>query len=231
MVTRQIGPGMIQQMQVACQQCGGMGYDCEMKQERAVLECVIEKGMKHGQKIVLRGEADQLPGTIPGDVVFVLAQEKHTKFLRKNDDLLYQATVPLVQALTGAKVTIKHLDGRTLLCSTARGEILRPDHIKVIAEEGMPMQKNPFCKGNLFIKIDVEFPPDGVITPSSISILQSVLPEGNTAMIPDDAEEVKMRPADLSQMGGGGHGGRGGATDEDGDDDMRGGQRVGCQQQ
>jgi DnaJ-class molecular chaperone len=32
----------------------------------------------------------QLPGTIPGDVVFVLAQEKHPKFIRKNDDLLYQ---------------------------------------------------------------------------------------------------------------------------------------------
>ena len=25
-----------------------------------VLECVVEKGMKHGQKIVLRGEADQV---------------------------------------------------------------------------------------------------------------------------------------------------------------------------
>ena len=97
----------------------------------------------------------------------------------------------------------------------------------------MPMQKNPFCKGNLFIKIDVEFPPDGALTPSSISLLQNVLPEGNAAMIPDDAEEVKMQPADLSQMGGGGASSRGGgATDEDGDDDdMRGGQRVGCQQQ
>ena len=82
MVTRQIGPGMIQQMQVACQKCGGMGYDCAMKQERAILECVVEKGMKHGQKIVLRGEADQIPGTIPGDVVFVLAQEKHPYFIR-----------------------------------------------------------------------------------------------------------------------------------------------------
>jgi len=89
MITRQIGPGMIQQMQAHCPQCGGQGYDCKMKQERQVLECAIEKGMKHGQKIVMRGEADQLPGTIPGDVVFVLAQEKHPLFFRKNDDLLY----------------------------------------------------------------------------------------------------------------------------------------------
>ena len=38
----------------------------------------------------------------------------------------------------------------------------------------MPLQKNPFCKGNLFIKINVDFPPDGILTPSSISILQNV---------------------------------------------------------
>ena len=30
MVTRQIGPGMIQQMQVQCPNCGGVGFDCEV---------------------------------------------------------------------------------------------------------------------------------------------------------------------------------------------------------
>ena len=33
-----------------------------------VLECVVEKGMKHGHKIILPGEADQLQGMIPGCV-------------------------------------------------------------------------------------------------------------------------------------------------------------------
>ena len=40
--------------------------------------------------------AAPLEGTIPGDVVFVLAQEKHPLFFRKNDDLLYQVKIPLV---------------------------------------------------------------------------------------------------------------------------------------
>lgn len=35
----------------------------------------IDKGMKHGQKIVLQGMANEEPGTLPGDVVFVLAQK------------------------------------------------------------------------------------------------------------------------------------------------------------
>lgn len=36
MMMRQLGPGMIQQMQVQCKQCGGMGYDTEMKTEKSV---------------------------------------------------------------------------------------------------------------------------------------------------------------------------------------------------
>ena len=118
----------------------------QMKQERQVIECAIEKGMKHGQKIIHRGEADQLPGTIPGDVVFVLACQKHDRFIRKNDDLLYQVKIPLVQALTGCAFTITHLDGRSLVCRTQRGEVVTPGHIKVIAEEGFPTHKNPFVK-------------------------------------------------------------------------------------
>jgi DnaJ-class molecular chaperone len=39
-IRRQIGPGMIQQMQTACPECKGMGYACEMKQERQVLASV-----------------------------------------------------------------------------------------------------------------------------------------------------------------------------------------------
>jgi len=92
------------------------------------------------------------------------------------------------------------------------------------------MQKNPFCKGNLYIKIDIEFPADGSLSPAAIAQIHSVLPQGNTPMIPGDAEECVLRPGSLEELGGG-ENRRNGATDEDGDDDMRGGQRVGCQQQ
>ncbi len=53
----------------------------------------IDKGMQDKQKIVFQGEADQAPGTVPGDVVFVLQCKKHAKFLRKGDDLLMEHKV------------------------------------------------------------------------------------------------------------------------------------------
>ena len=46
------------------------------------------------------------------------------------------------------------------------------------------MQKNPFCKGNLYIKVDIDFPADGALPPDALAILQNVLPQGNTPMIP-----------------------------------------------
>lgn len=68
---RQLGPGMIQQMQHPCNECKGTGEminekdrcpDCKGEKvvaEMKVLEVVVEKGMQHGQKITLRGEADE----------------------------------------------------------------------------------------------------------------------------------------------------------------------------
>lgn len=60
-----------------------------------MLEVQIDKGMQDKQKIVFQGEADQAPGTVPGDVVFVLQCKKHNKFIRKGDDLLMEHKVPL----------------------------------------------------------------------------------------------------------------------------------------
>merc|ERR1719399_1489171 len=51
MRVRQIGPGMIQQMQAQCSSCNGTGKKCDkgtkVVKEATVLEVHVEKGMKH----------------------------------------------------------------------------------------------------------------------------------------------------------------------------------------
>merc|ERR1719271_1805102 len=86
-------------------------------------------GTKHGQKITLRGEAGvQQPGVLPGDLVFVLAQQEHAQFQRKATDLLFEKEITLAEALCGFTYTIDHLDGRQLVVSSpGGGEIVRPD--------------------------------------------------------------------------------------------------------
>lgn len=245
LVTRQIGPGMIQQMQVRCPQCEGSGTVIKSKdrctqcggkkvvQEKKVLEVPIDKGMQDKQKIVFAGEADQAPGTVPGDVVFVLQCKKHHQFLRKGDDLLMEHKVKLVEALCGATFVINHLDDRKLVVKTQPGMLIRPGDVKTIEDEGMPMHKNPFVKGKLYIKFDVEFPEDGVISPEARALLVKALPAAPVVPAHSEAEEVVLRDADIANLGRGGHGGRSGATHEDDEDDEegRGGQRVQCAQQ
>ncbi|CAN6477969.1 unnamed protein product [Victoria cruziana] len=82
---RQLGPGMIQQMQHVCPECRGSGEVISDKdrcgqckgekvvQEKKVLEVHVDKGMQHGQKIVFQGEADEAVSLIHDFVLCVIS--------------------------------------------------------------------------------------------------------------------------------------------------------------
>jgi len=103
---RQIGPGMLQQLQRNCSDCGGLGYSAKTKKERKVLEVRIEKGMKNDQKISFTGMSDEIPNMETGDVNFVVQEKENDLFQRKGADLLIVKTLSLNQALTGFQVRI-----------------------------------------------------------------------------------------------------------------------------
>jgi DnaJ family protein A protein 2 len=104
MEMRQIGPGMITQMQRPCSACGGQGHTAQTKNERKVVEVHIEKGAHNNQKITFKGMADETPGRETGDVNFVIQEKAHTLFKRKGADLLIMQDISLNQALTGFSV-------------------------------------------------------------------------------------------------------------------------------
>jgi DnaJ family protein A protein 2 len=105
MEMRQIGPGMITQMQRTCSECNGQGYKAQTKNERKVVEVHVEKGAHNGQKISFKGIADEVPGRETGDVNFVIQEKEHELFKRKGADLLIMQDISLNQALTGFSVS------------------------------------------------------------------------------------------------------------------------------
>ncbi|KAJ4811340.1 DNAJ [Rhynchospora pubera] len=242
---RQLGPSMIQQMQHPCNECKGTGETINDKdrcpqckgekvvQEKKVLEVVVEKGMQNGQKITFPGEADEAPDTVTGDIIFVLQQKDHPKFKRKGDDLFYEHTLSLTEALCGFQFVLSHLDNRQLLIKSNPGEVVKPDSFKAINDEGMPMYQRPFMKGKLYINFTVDFPDS--LSPDQCKALEAVLPpkpvQQLTDMELDECEETTMYDVNIeeemrrkqqqqSQE----------AYDED--EDMQGGaQRVQCAQQ
>jgi DnaJ family protein A protein 2 len=243
LIIKQLGPGMIQQMQTVCNDCGGKGEvikeedkckDCKGKKvskEKKILQVYVDKGMRHGQKIVFSGESDEAPGQEPGDIIFVLIEKKHEVFKRNGNDLYMEATIPLVEALAGFAFTVKHLDDRTLLVKSEKGEIINPGDIKMIGNEGMPIHKRPFDKGNLYIHFNIEFPKPGFFQPKALQDLEKILPPRRPApKVTEDMEEVSLVKVNPNEQRGSGRSRR--TADEDEDDDegqQRGG--VQCAQQ
>jgi len=137
MMVRQMGP-MLQRFQTVCPDCQGEGEiirekdrckKCSGKKtvvERKVLQLHVDKGVKNGHKIDLRGEGDQAPGVEPGDVQFEIEQKPHPRFQRKEDDLFFQAEIDLLTALAGGQIHIEHLDDRWLTVEIIPGEVISP---------------------------------------------------------------------------------------------------------
>ena len=66
------------------------------------------------------------PDTVTGDIVFVVQQKEHPKFKRKGDDLFYEHTLSLTEALCGFQLVLTHLDNRQLLIKSNPGEVVKP---------------------------------------------------------------------------------------------------------
>lgn len=236
---RQIGPGMVQQMQSACGSCKGQGKSIAEKdkcksckgskvyKDRKVLEVNIEKGMSHGQKIKFSGEADEVPGTLPGDVIIVVQQKEHETFKRKGADLVVMMEISLTEALCGFTRTITHLDNRVLHIEVPAGEVTKHDSVKIIRGEGMPQHGNIFNKGGLFVHFSVVFP--STLSADMVAKLKKVLPPPPQVMLTGEEEHCDMSPVDMSQFGRGAGGGRS-AHEEDEDEGQGGAQRVQCGQ-
>eukprot|EP01104_Vermistella_antarctica_P013996 TRINITY_DN432_c5_g1_i2.p1 TRINITY_DN432_c5_g1~~TRINITY_DN432_c5_g1_i2.p1 ORF type:complete len:373 (+),score=110.14 TRINITY_DN432_c5_g1_i2:158-1276(+) len=165
-VRQQMGPGFTMQSQVTCDACNGKGkiasskcHHCggtkvESGDDYVVVH--VEKGMIDDQVIEFEQEADQHPGEIPGDLQFKVRTAAHAKFVRKGDNLHYQSSISLLEALVGFEKTFKHLDGHEV--KIERTQVTIPGFTLEIKEEGMPMHEFPSQKGDLYVTFTIRFP-------------------------------------------------------------------------
>lgn len=237
---RQIAPGMVQQLQQTCPDCHGEGEVIKDKdrctncrgnkivQEQKVLDVHIDKGMRHGQKIVFAGEGDQAPDIIPGDIIVVLQQKEHAVFKREGEDLFMEHSLTLFEALCGFELHITHLDGHIVRVKSEPGQVVTPGEIRSLEGCGMPGYKRPFDKGRLVIKFNVQFPTK--ITPEAAKQLERVLPKPKPkpAVKDDEVEDATLSAFNPSERPNSSY--RGEAYDED-DDDHPHQQGVSCSQQ
>jgi DnaJ family protein A protein 2 len=243
MMLRQLGPGMMQQLQVPCESCGGEGKSIDRKlmckdcsgrkvaKESKVVEVHIDKGVKNGHKVTFSGMSDERPGYETGDLVFVIQVQEHPVFKRRGADLLIEQEITLSEALCGFTIPVKHLDERTVVIKNDPLEVIKPGDIKCIEGEGMPVHQNPFNKGRLFVHFKVVFPEKGQIAPDAVAALDAILPSSKRrkyTAADEGVEFVSLTDVDVDSFGKyGAHGGGGEAYESD--EDERGGHRGGVQ--
>ena len=145
-----------------------------MVKEKKRVEFRIEPGTEDGERIALRGEADeavrfQVPSLLnfqpdirPGDVIFHISHKPHLIFKprpRQLADLMVTANIRLSEALLGFnRILFIHLDGRGIRAESKRGErVIQPGAEWVIRGEGMP-KRGREEKGDLWVKFEVEMP-------------------------------------------------------------------------
>jgi len=236
----------IYQTQAACDVCNGKcfvipeGEKCakcngdKVVKDAKIFTLDIERGMKWGEQITFYGEADQAPGVQTGDLVFHLDKKKgdDTIFRREGNDLHCTQELPLIQALTGFKILLSHLDQRQICVSNRPNEIVSPGDVLRVPDQGFSIKNRPESYGDLYITFSIAFPKS--LNSTQIKQLKATLPSEELQV--DSSIETcyagKVDPKQQQQQkqrrGGGGE-----AYDEDMHEGRDGGQggNVQCSQQ
>lgn len=121
-----------------------------------LLKIEVKPGWKKGTKITFEGKGDERPGTLPADVIFLIAEKRHPLFKREDNDLVLAIEIPLIKALTGCTLSIPLLSGEKIGLSL--DEIVYPGYERIIPGQGMPNPKEQGKRGDLRMKFRVTFP-------------------------------------------------------------------------
>mmetsp|Transcript_13479 Transcript_13479/g.20514 ORF Transcript_13479/g.20514 Transcript_13479/m.20514 type:complete len:370 (-) Transcript_13479:37-1146(-) len=185
---QQLAPGFVQQVQIRDDRCvsrGKMWRDgCRAcpngKTEPEKIEVPVEipAGTRHGEDFAFQGITDEKPGMMAGDLHFVVVEIAHSAYSRDGDNLYTTVEIPLVDALTGFKRTLTHLDNKKFVV-TVNG-VTECDHIMRVPGKGMP-RRNGNGYGDLYVKFEVDFPDE--LTETQKTAIREILGE-------DDNDEL-----------------------------------------
>lgn len=161
--------GIVQQiMEGICNQCKGEGIkieknkfcelckgECEyLKKNNANLK--INPGFQNNHKTLFKGLGEQpkRKDQEPGDLIIILNIEKHNKFERRNNDILYKTKISQIDAIIGKKIEIDYFNNEKIEINTIEQGIIQNKKEYIIKNKGIQINNN--IKGNLIIEYEVE---------------------------------------------------------------------------
>lgn len=116
----------------------------------------IKPGMMSGQELILRGQFADSRGA-ERDIIFRIKETRHPTFQRKNADLLIDTTISLADSILGFEKIITHLDGKSIVVCSKKGDCVGTGDLLMIPDQGMPVYQAR-GRGRLFVRIKVDVP-------------------------------------------------------------------------
>ncbi|MCX6505967.1 MAG: molecular chaperone DnaJ [Actinobacteria bacterium] len=166
---RRVRQSILGQMVTAgpCGRCSGFGTVIERPcsacagEGRHLDECEytvdVPAGVDTGQTLRLSGRGAVGPRNgSSGDLYVHIRVTEDERFIRRDDDLIYELAVAFTQATLGAQITIETLDGDELIPvdpGTASGDVIR------FRGKGVPHLQGR-GRGDLLVRLVVETPKD-----------------------------------------------------------------------
>jgi molecular chaperone DnaJ len=134
-----------------CVYCGGEGRE----RKETTMKVNIPAGVSTGNYIPLRNEGDSgIRGGSSGDLIVLIEESDHKYFVREDDDILYDLTISVSEAVLGAEVEVPVLGGTVMMKiepGTQPGKILR------LRDKGIK-HLNHSGKGDQLVHISVYIP-------------------------------------------------------------------------
>ena len=165
-----------------CRTCGGTG----LVSRKVKIKVKIPAGVEDGMQLTIRGEGHRAKnGGVPGDLLILIQEEPHSRFMREGTNLFYTQTISVTDAILGTEVTIPCLDGSYKIKvepGTQSGTVVR------LRGRGLPAVSG--CghgTGDLYVKFLVWIPKK--LSKSEKDALESM--RGSDSFTPNPTREDK----------------------------------------
>lgn len=143
----------------------------ELKPTTTVMRIDIQAGYRPGDRIRFRGAGSESEEMLAPDVVFVIEQKDHTRFVRTADDLHMQLQIPLSDSLAGINTLVTGIDGEQI--SVVTEAVAKPNECLTISGKGMARRGKAEERGDLVLHFQVIFPDR--LTPVEKRVVRDVI--------------------------------------------------------
>ena len=156
-----------------CSHCGGSG----LTESINTVEFEIPNGVEDGFQFVVPGQGSEAANHegVNGDLIVVVNEVPHDKFVRRGANLYCPIDVPIIDALIGTEIIIETIDGKKLSAKLGQG-ISEGQELR-FAKQGLPVYENPNLRGDMIGIVHIIMPKQ--LTNDEVKVLKKLKGKGS----------------------------------------------------